>query len=99
MKAIRHLQGLRGPSAGSLGIGAAPVPDYDLHAGMLLQPGRQRLALSVGQQVDGAALFQIDEDRAIVMALAERPVVDTEHARGGSTRRASAMQAPQQDIR
>jgi hypothetical protein len=98
MKPIGHLHRLGCSRTGAYRIGTATVPDDDLHAGMLLQPGRQGFALPIREQIDRTPCLQIHQDGAVVMALAERPVVDTQHARGGPTPRAPAVQTAQQSV-
>lgn len=53
-----------------------PVAGDDLHAGMRFQPCGHRVGLAVGQQADGAAALQINDDRAAAVALAPRPSMD-----------------------
>ena len=81
MPAIHDLD--RGWSAGphTVGVGPGPVTGNDLHARMRLQPRRNRLRVAVGEQVDGAIAFQIDNDRAVALALAPGPIVDADDAR------------------
>src|SRR3954465_9348197 len=71
--------------AGSLGVGAGPIADDDLDRRMVLEPRGQGLGRAVGQQVDAAPALEITEDRAVVAALAPRPVIDAE-ATGGERR-------------
>src|SRR6266545_5815977 len=48
MEAVRDLDRLRRPGAGTLGVSAGPVPADDLHAGTGTQPIGQRVGFPVG---------------------------------------------------
>lgn len=52
-----------------------------LDAGALLEPGGERLGISVVDQIDGPASLQVDDDGAVGSAAAHRPVVDADHTR------------------
>jgi hypothetical protein len=78
--AIGHLNSAKCGLARRFCVDAAAVPAYDLSAGMLPQPPNHGLGLTIRQQVDDLALFQVAEDRAVAMALPPCPVVDTEDA-------------------
>ena len=84
MEPVCHLDGVRGAPGGSLGIGAGAVADHGGHAGMVRQPRRQRVGAAVGQQVDHAPALQVDQDGAVALALAPRPVVHAQHAHPGT---------------
>lgn len=58
-----------------------PVSADDLNARPCGEPGRQAGRLPVGQQIDGAAGFDVDEDGAVVATLPGRVLVDTDHPR------------------
>ena len=51
---------------------------------MRLQPRRQRVGAAVGQQVDDAPALQVDQDGAVALAFAPRPVVHAQHAHRGT---------------
>ena len=57
--AVGDLDRLRRPLADAVGVGTGAVAADDLDAGMALEPGRQRLGLPVGQQVDDAAALEV----------------------------------------
>jgi len=52
---------------------------------MPAQPRGEGVGLTVGQQVDNPVSFQVDQDGAVTMATAPRPVVDRQHARRRSS--------------
>src|SRR5690349_19467851 len=79
MPPIGDLDGLWRSLAGSVGIGAGTIAHDDLYAGMAPQPYRQGFRLAVGQEIDDAVTFQIAQDRAVVLAFAPRPVINTEN--------------------
>jgi hypothetical protein len=56
MEAIRQLDGLRGPVPGPVGRGFRPIPRAHLHAGVGLEPLRERVTLAVREQGDGLAV-------------------------------------------
>ena len=45
---------------------------------MVLQPGGQGLSPAVGQQVDDPVTLQVAQDRAVALALAPGPVINTQ---------------------
>ncbi len=98
MEAVRDLNGIRGALPRALGVGAAAVAGNDLDAGMLLQPGGQGLSLTVREQVDHAAAFQVHQDRPILLAFALRPVVHPEHAGRPSVARRGLLQPAQEGV-
>jgi hypothetical protein len=70
LEAICHLDGLRGPLPGSVGLGFRPRPREHLHAGVGLEPLRARVTLAVRQQGAGLAACQSHADGAIGLAFA-----------------------------
>ena len=54
---------------------------HHLDGGLRAQPVAQRLGLPVGQQVDDAASLEVDDDRAVGLPAAQRPVVDADDPR------------------
>jgi hypothetical protein len=86
MPAIRHLLCARRSLPSSVGVSSAPITAQDLDARMLLEPGGQCLASSIGEEIHPAAALQINQDRAIGTTTAKGEVIDTEHTgrtRGG----------------
>lgn len=79
--AIGDFQGVRCGLLDGLAVSGGTVPANDLGAGMRSEPGGEGVALAVGQDVDDAAGFDVDQQRAVPLSLLEREVVDTEDAR------------------
>src|SRR3989441_11826986 len=50
---------------------------------MLPEPLGHGVRRAIRQQGDGLAALQVDEDRAVGVAFAQRPIVDAEHLRRG----------------
>src|SRR5439155_27351949 len=48
---------------------------------LFLQPCLQGFAIPPGQEIEYAAALQIDQDRAVALALADGPVIDADHPR------------------
>lgn len=67
--------------ADAVGIGAGPIACDDLDARMSLEPVLQGFRLPVGQQLDGAWLFQVADHCPVVLTTAEGPVIDANHPR------------------
>ena len=65
MPAIRHLDRLRRALAYSVGVGASTFTRDDLYPGMLTKPFRERLSLTVWQQVHDLVALEVDEDSAV----------------------------------
>ena len=80
--AISDLDGLRSAVAGTLGVGAGAIARDDLHSGVIPQPGREGLGLSIRQQVHHLVPLEVDQDRPVAMTAAPSPIVDAQHARG-----------------
>jgi len=54
---------------------------------------------SIGQEIDRAAPFQVDEDGAVAVSAPEGEIIDAEDARRGPLLRVGMLQMPQQGIR
>jgi hypothetical protein len=59
-------------------MGATAIAAYDLDARTIAQPPRQGLAGAIGQNLDRTPGLHVDEDRAVVVAPAQREVVDAQ---------------------
>ena len=81
MKAIGNLHGIGRSLSCSFGVRLSAITYDDLYAGMLLQPGGERLRLPALQQVNWLMAFQIDEDGAVAVPPPQREVVHPEDAR------------------
>jgi hypothetical protein len=86
MPPVRNLDGLRGAGRGTLGEERRPVPIHDFDTRPVGEPGRQTGRFPVGQQVDGVAGLNVDEDGAVVAALKGGVLVDAGHPRCGNLR-------------
>lgn len=82
---VRDLDGLRGAGGGAPGEERCPVPADDLDAWPFGEPDRQAGCLPVGQQVDGAAGLDVDEDGAVMAALAGGVLVNADHTRAATS--------------
>ena len=80
VKAVGDLLGLRRPQGRSGGIVAAPVATDAPYLGTLVHPEREAQRRAVGQPVDDATPFQVEEDGAGGAAAPEGEVVDAQHA-------------------
>jgi hypothetical protein len=79
VEAVCDLYGCWRALARAFGVRSAAVTADDLDAWVSVQPRRERRRLAVGQQLDGSAAFEINEDGAVALPLALGPVVDAEH--------------------
>src|SRR6266851_2655369 len=79
MKAVGDLLGLWCSQGRTGSVIAAAIATDEPHLGMLLQPQRKAQLRAVGQQINDAMRFQIQEDGAIRSATPERKVVYTQH--------------------
>ncbi len=97
MPAISHLDRARRSGARAVGVGSAPVPADHLGARMDAQPGRERVCFPVREQVDGLAGLDVDQQRAVDAAPAEREIIHPEDghrpARRAGQRHHQAQQA------
>ena len=86
MPAIGHLDRLGSTLPRGLRVGGSTITADDLDARMRLEPLHQRLCVPSWQHIDDAVLLEIDQDGAVAMAFAERPVIDAEHTGRRSAR-------------
>ena len=78
VKPISDLGGLGGPVARPIGIGSGPIARDDRYPRVGLQPLRQGLGLTIGQQGDRLPAFQIDQYGPIGLAFAQDEIVDAQ---------------------
>src|SRR5262249_25272170 len=81
VKAVSDLAGLRRCLGDRLGECHPAVPRDDLDSRMLAQPGLQGLAIPAREQVEHPPAFEIHQERAIPLPLADGPVVDADTTR------------------
>ena len=96
--AVGDLQRPRSAFVGPLAISAAAVATDDLDIGMRGKPVRDGGALTVRQEVDGAATFEIADDRPIALALQPGEIVDADDADGGRRWCRAAPEQAQQSV-
>src|SRR6516162_4064656 len=80
MPAVGDLEGLRRAGAGSLAVSRGAIAADDLNTRMVAEPFLDGGGFAVGQQVDDPSAFQIDDNGAIALSLAEGPVIDADVA-------------------
>jgi hypothetical protein len=98
MPAVSDLDGLGRAGAGPLGVSSGAVAADDLDARMFTEPFLHGCGFAVGQQVDDPSPFQINDDRAIVLSLAEGPVIDADIAGRWGRLVGSTLDAAEQGI-
>jgi hypothetical protein len=86
MEAVRDLGGGRRALARPVGVGARPIACDHRDAGMRPEPLCQGVSGALGQERHGLAPLQVDQDRAIRLALPQGKIVHTE-GRWSGTRR------------
>lgn len=96
--AIRDLFGLRGPGPSALRVAAGTVPANDPHLGVIAEPGDQVLAFAAVVEVQRPVGGHVDQDRAVVAALAEGEVVDTEDLHLADLRLGQGPDQPQKRV-
>jgi hypothetical protein len=79
MPAIGHLNGLRGSMPTSVSVSPSTISRDDHHARMGLEPVENRACLAVRQQIDDLVVREIDQDGAVALAFAVRPVVQPQN--------------------
>src|SRR5262249_24142406 len=62
----------------ALSIGAGAVAANELHAGILLEPGRQRRRFPVRKAIKGGAPPRVPQNRAVTLPFVLRPVIDSD---------------------
>jgi hypothetical protein len=100
MPTVGYLPGLGRCLCGRSAIARATVPADDPNLSVLLQPGHDRVALPIREDVDDRAPFQIDDDAAVPVAAPPSEVIDADHRRRGSRAGSGSLatNGPQQRI-
>ncbi len=80
MPAIGHLDDPWRPFPGRLGVGRCAITTDNLDTRVSLEPVNQRLRFPLREQLNDPALLEVDQDGAVVVALAEGPVINPEHS-------------------
>lgn len=83
MPAVGNLLRMRRSTSRPIGIGCPTISANNLNRRMSLKPGGKGFGSSVGKQIDGQVLFQIDQDRSVALPLAPSPLVYSHHPHTG----------------
>jgi len=78
MKPIGNLDSLRRASRRTVSIVQCAIARDDLHSGMRLQPGRERLSRPIAKHLDGLVTFQIDEEGSVRLTFTNGKIVHTD---------------------
>jgi hypothetical protein len=81
VEAIGDVDGIRGAEPCGFGVGGGAVAADDLHSGVGSQPGPDSFHGAVGQQVDGTAGLDVDQDGRVDVALTQSELVDPQYTR------------------
>ena len=98
MPPVGHLDCLGRADRDGSGILRRAVACDNLDPWPLPQPAGQRGRGSVGQEIDHAALLQINDDRAVAASLALRPVIDPDDAGRGLMRQGNSVEQAQHGV-
>jgi len=98
MKPIRNLKRSWSAFSGSLRVGSCSVTADDFNPRISGEPGFQRLSLSVRQDIHNVMSFQVNEECAIGLPLADGPIVHSKHAWGRSSRNGSTAEQTEQRV-
>lgn len=85
-------------AATTVGKTGAAIAGDDFNARMLPQPSGEAVRLAIRQEIDDPALLEIDQNGAVAMAAAPRPIVDADHARHDDWFCGTAAHQPQQRV-
>ena len=98
MPAIGDLLSLRRALARTFGAGAGPIAGDHLDARVGREPGGYGLGLPVGQERDGTATLQIDDERAVGGSSPPSPVVEADDPRLAGLREGHGAHRAQQRV-
>src|SRR5262247_2894942 len=98
VKSVGDLSGLWSPLPNACGIGFGSVTSHDLDIGMGLEPRGHGLSGSIFQQVKGAPPLELDNDGAVAMAFAPRPIVQADDCRFWPLRQRHAAHASKEGV-
>ncbi|MES5825573.1 hypothetical protein ABKA17_47645 [Streptomyces sp. RG80] len=79
--AVGDMDCVRGADPSGLGVGDGAVAADHLDARMVDQPLGHRRSGPVGQQFDRLVRLDVDQDRAVVVPLAQSELIDSEDPR------------------
>jgi hypothetical protein len=80
MPSVSHLDGAGSTVCRPTGVLGGPIARDDFDPRMLTEPGGQRVSGTIGQEIDRAALLQVNQDRAISMAAPQGEIINPQHA-------------------
>jgi hypothetical protein len=92
MKTIGDLGGSRRAFCGAAGIVLGTVAGNNVDAWMGAQPRRDGLGSTLRQEINRPTAFEIDQDRPIDSALAERKIIDPQDPGRGRRGRRGTME-------
>ena len=78
------------------GVAPGAVPADNLHAGVGIEPGAEGFRGPLGQHVHRPRRFDIDQDGAVDVPLAQREVINAQHQRGLAAQVGGGADEPQQ---
>jgi hypothetical protein len=96
MPPVAGLDCFRGALADGFGVGGRTIAAHDLDTGVLAQPGRQCLALAIGQHVNTAVGDRVDQHGRILASAPDREVVHAEYLHSPDLRIGQCVHQPQQ---
>lgn len=94
VKPIRHLTGRGRSEARRFGVGFRAIPPKDFNPGMCLQPLGHGLGFPIREPGERAPLCEVQQQRAVGVALAQGEIIDAEHPWGAHRRAGSATDHP-----
>lgn len=98
MPAVGDLRCIGSTATGAVSINASAIASDDFDARMTFQPSRDRVGISVRQQIEDAVAFQIADDRSVALPLAPGPVDDADHPRRVRRLEPGCADHPQQRV-
>jgi hypothetical protein len=98
MKAVGNLRGCGGPLPNACGIGFGAVPDDNRDVGMGVKPRGHGFGRPILEDVNGAPPLEIDNEGAVTMAFAPRPVVDANDGRFSPPGQRHTTHTPKQGV-
>lgn len=84
MPAVSYLYRLGCAATGSISVRGSTIPGDHFNAGMSFEPRCERVGFAVREEVNGYAPLEVDDQRAVALALAVSPVVYANDARAFS---------------
>jgi hypothetical protein len=95
---IGNVDGVGCTAAPAVGKTGAAIAGDDFDSWVLPQPSCEAVRLAIRQEIDNPALLEVDQNGAVAMAAAPRPVVDADHARRDDRFCGATAHQPQQRV-